>query len=226
MAPHPDNLLEPPTTSSRQAQRTLTVKLVMKVALLLIIAYAAGYYNVVPLGLSLPRWVTGRRHHVLCRPPLPPLKPQALDPGNSNIIKQASCKFDKYMKKFASLDGVDSVTVAIVTPDGPVFSKGYGVRRANETGVQREKVDEDTIYRLASVSKMFTVLELWILEEQGALKWYVTSLRLILRLFLIYLPLQGMTISPNTCLNFATPVEVGKIIGNHALNRPRGYHTQ
>jgi len=84
------------------------------------------------------------------------------------------------MKKFASLDGVDSVTVAIVTPDGPVFSKGYGVRRANETGIQREKVDEDTIYRLASVSKMFTVLELWILEEQGALKWYVTSLRLIL----------------------------------------------
>ena len=179
MAPHPDNLLEPPTTSSRQAQRTLTVKLVMKVALLLIIAYAAGYYNVVPLGLSLPRWVTGRHKHVLCRPPLPPLKPQALGPNHCRI-QHASSKFNKYMKKFASRDGVDSVTVAIVTSNSSVFSKGYGVRRANETGVQRGKVDVDTIYRLASVSKMFTVLELWILEERGALKWYVTSLRLVL----------------------------------------------
>jgi len=177
MAPHTDHPPEPPPTSSRRARGRLSVKFVLNAALVLLVAYTAGYYNVVHLKLSFPRWAPSRHKHVICRPPLPPLKNQVFDPGEYPL-RQASEEFDASMKVFATQKGVDSVTVAIVTPQGSIFSKGYGARRANETGSRRGKVDENTIYRLASVSKLITVLELWILKERGALKWYVTSLRL------------------------------------------------
>jgi hypothetical protein len=218
MAPQTRKLPEHSTTNAHRPQRSLPIKFIAKAALALFIAYAAGYYNIVRLNPPWPRPITDGNRHVICRPPLPPLKTSALD-LNDYHIRRASYELDQSLRKLASLDGLDSITVAVVTPDGPVFSKGYGVRRANETVAQRGQVDEDTIYRLASVSKMFTVLELWILKERGALEWYVAYLYKF-RYSNISHSLQGTTTSPSTCPSSAISQEDGQNTRHHILNIP------
>lgn len=68
-------------------------------------------------------------------------------------------------KKFSSYDKAGSVGLAVmVLKDGKnVFKKGYGLRNI-ET---KEKIQADTNFDLASVSKQFTAMCLAILEEQG-----------------------------------------------------------
>ncbi|KAJ7246323.1 beta-lactamase/transpeptidase-like protein [Mycena haematopus] len=67
---------------------------------------------------------------------------------------------------------IDSLSIAVVTPNGPIFEHGYGVLRANETDPEkRGSVTRDSIYRIASITKMFAVLETLILRERGALNW-------------------------------------------------------
>jgi hypothetical protein len=96
--------------------------------------------------------------------------PRAHDPP----ITKASEQLDKYLSKRASEDGVDALYVAVVTSEGVLFEGGYGSARANETSrADRGIVDKDTIFRIASVSKLFTTLETLILRERGALNWWV-----------------------------------------------------
>lgn len=79
---------------------------------------------------------------------------------------------DKYLSDRASQADIDSISVALVTPAGTLWQGGYGVLRANETGdAEKGTVDGDSIYRIASISKAFTVLETLILRERGALSW-------------------------------------------------------
>lgn len=67
----------------------------------------------------------------------------------------------------ASQPGIDSMVLAIVGPGGVLFEKGYGTLRANETN--STVPDRNSIYRIGSTSKMFTVLETLMLRERGAL---------------------------------------------------------
>jgi len=106
-----------------------------------------------------------------CRPPLPHLldAPFPTDP----LLRRASRSLNSYLADRTSHDDIDSLVIAVVTPSGPVFQKGYGVLRANETdSTKRGSVDENSIYRLASVTKIFTVLETLILRDRGVLNWY------------------------------------------------------
>ncbi|KAF4622924.1 hypothetical protein D9613_002213 [Agrocybe pediades] len=119
-----------------------------------------------------------------CRPPS--INLFAAHPPRPNLdpIVKASNDLDKFLSQSVSKNGVDSLAVAVVTPAGPIFLKGYGVLRANETSSEpgdsedpenpdppAPEVDGDTIYRLASISKMFTVLETLVLRERGVLNW-------------------------------------------------------
>ncbi|KAG8960471.1 hypothetical protein FRC00_000266 [Tulasnella sp. 408] len=64
------------------------------------------------------------------------------------------------------------MSVGIFTPSGPGFSKTYAVLCANKTDPsKRGKPDEDSLYRIASVSKMFNVYEMMALKEKGLLNW-------------------------------------------------------
>ncbi|KAF8973666.1 beta-lactamase/transpeptidase-like protein [Flammula alnicola] len=91
--------------------------------------------------------------------------------SNDHIVK-ASKDLDKYLSSRASKSDIDSIAVAVVTPAGSIFEAGYGVLKANETDAEHaQPVDRDSIYRIASISKMFTVLETLILRERGVLNW-------------------------------------------------------
>ena len=92
-------------------------------------------------------------------------------PTNDLVVK-ASKKLDKYLSKRASKPDIDSIAISIVTVNGPIFESGYGVLRANESNSEvTHPVDRDSIYRIASITKMFTVLETLILRERGSLNW-------------------------------------------------------
>jgi len=121
-----------------------------------------------------------------CRPPS--INLFAAHPPRPNLdpIVKASNDLDKFISQTVAKPSVDSLAVAVVTPAGPIFLQGYGVLRANETVSQPEKkkdddphcpeppaapVDGDSIYRIASISKMFTVMETLILREKGVLNW-------------------------------------------------------
>ncbi|EIN03774.1 beta-lactamase/transpeptidase-like protein [Punctularia strigosozonata HHB-11173 SS5] len=76
---------------------------------------------------------------------------------------------DQQLARRVARADMDSLAVAVVTSGGSVFEGTYGVVKANESSDGR--VDRDTIYRLASVSKIFTALESWLLVQNGSLEW-------------------------------------------------------
>src|ERR1019366_7759028 len=62
---------------------------------------------------------------------------------------------------------VPGIAVAIVKDGKVIHAKGYGVRSLNT----KQKVDENTLFGIASNSKAFTVAALGILIDEGKLKW-------------------------------------------------------
>lgn len=62
---------------------------------------------------------------------------------------------------------VPGIAVAVVKDGKVIHAKGYGVRSLNTM----QKVDENTLFGIASNSKAFTVAALGILVDEGKLKW-------------------------------------------------------
>ncbi|KAF8587756.1 beta-lactamase/transpeptidase-like protein [Ramaria rubella] len=65
------------------------------------------------------------------------------------------------------LNDLDSVAVALVSSNDTILEVFHGPLRANET--DGPQIDRNSIYRIASISKLFTALETFILREKGAL---------------------------------------------------------
>ena len=110
----------------------------------------------------------------LCQPPKPNLLGLYPPPANDKDLFFPSQTLHQYLSLRTSNTNVDSLAVAVVTPAGAIFEHGYGSLRANETDPNRRgEVNRDSIYRIASITKVFTVLETLILRERGALNWQV-----------------------------------------------------
>ncbi|KAF5342267.1 hypothetical protein D9611_001309 [Ephemerocybe angulata] len=105
-----------------------------------------------------------------CPVPLPNLlSHRAVGPDSvTPRIQKALDSLDGYLKKRTTADDLDSLSIAVVTPAGPIFTRGYGLLKANDTS-SKAVPDKDSIYRLGSISKMFTVFETLLLREKGAL---------------------------------------------------------
>lgn len=95
-------------------------------------------------------------------------------PSNDQIVK-VSKSLDEWLTKTMAQNPIDSLSVAVVTAAGPIFEKGYGILRANESVEGQNPVDKNSVYRIASTSKIFTVLETLILSERGILNWYANN---------------------------------------------------
>ncbi len=76
-------------------------------------------------------------------------------------------EIDAYAEKARADWNVPGFAVGIVKDDKVVFVKGYGVRTLNKP----EKVDENTLFAIASNSKAFTTASLAILVDEGKLDW-------------------------------------------------------
>src|SRR5437016_3158504 len=73
---------------------------------------------------------------------------QTEEPG-SGKIEVALTKLDTYIGDAMRKTGVPGLAVAVVYEGRVVFLKGYGLRRLGES----MKVDPDTVFEVASVSK-------------------------------------------------------------------------
>ncbi|MFA8450352.1 MAG: serine hydrolase [Bacteroidales bacterium] len=76
-------------------------------------------------------------------------------------------ELDKYYAKSLKDWKVPGMAVAIVHDNKIIFEKGYGVKNINT----EEKVDENTLFQIASNTKSFTTAALSILVSENKIKW-------------------------------------------------------
>lgn len=74
---------------------------------------------------------------------------------------------DKYIQNAVKEFEIAGLAIGIIKNDEVVFEKGYGYRNT-ET---KKKVDENTIFGIASCSKAFTAACIAILVDEGKLNW-------------------------------------------------------
>lgn len=75
--------------------------------------------------------------------------------------------FDRWLDGIEAADDVAGLAVAIVKDDRVLLERGVGFADATT----RERVDGDTVFRLASLSKAFAAALSGILVERGQLRW-------------------------------------------------------
>ncbi|MEJ7694466.1 serine hydrolase [Daejeonella sp.] len=78
-----------------------------------------------------------------------------------------SAEVDVLAERTLKAFDVPGIAVAIIKDGKVIHSKGYGVRSLGSP----EKVDENTLFGIASNSKAFTAATLGILVDEGKLKW-------------------------------------------------------
>ena len=76
-------------------------------------------------------------------------------------------EIDAYAEKTRADWNVPGMAIGIVKDNKVIFAKGYGVREIGKP----EKVDENTLFAIASNSKAFTTASLAILIDEGKIKW-------------------------------------------------------
>jgi len=75
--------------------------------------------------------------------------------------------FDDYVRQVMERFDVPGLSVAIVKDDQIVLAKGYGFRKLGGAA----RVDAETLFGIASNTKVFTATALGILVEEGKLAW-------------------------------------------------------
>ncbi|KAJ8514893.1 hypothetical protein ONZ45_g7630 [Pleurotus djamor] len=106
-----------------------------------------------------------------CRAPLLPISVFNNPVTNHPAIRAATQQLDTGLDAFFRDADLESLAVAVVTGEGSVFESFRGVQRANETDPNlRGTVDRHSIYRLASISKLFTATKTLMLRDAGLLK--------------------------------------------------------
>lgn len=78
-----------------------------------------------------------------------------------------SPEIDALVGKTLKAFDVPGIAVAVVKDGKIIHAKGYGVRSLNT----KQKVDENTLFGIASNSKAFTVAALGMLVDEGKIKW-------------------------------------------------------
>ncbi|KAJ2935271.1 hypothetical protein H1R20_g1823, partial [Candolleomyces eurysporus] len=84
-------------------------------------------------------------------------------------FQKAAENLRKHFSARTSQADIDSLAIAVVTPAGVVFEEAYGILKANDTSGKQYVVDRNSIYRIASVTKVFTLFETLLLRERGFL---------------------------------------------------------
>ncbi|KAJ3810422.1 beta-lactamase/transpeptidase-like protein [Lentinula aff. lateritia] len=105
-----------------------------------------------------------------CRPFLPKLFSPNTPIDQHREIQLASHRLRSILVDKLSSGDIDSLSVAVVTPGGTVFEENYGTRRGNESKTSLP-TDSHSAYRIALVTKLFTVLEGHILAQQHIISW-------------------------------------------------------
>jgi CubicO group peptidase (beta-lactamase class C family) len=85
----------------------------------------------------------------------------------SQAPTQLPANLDHYIDTILRTFKVPGISLAIIKDGKLLLAKGYGVKRAGHP----EKIDEHTLFPIASNTKAFTAMALAILVDEGKLKW-------------------------------------------------------
>lgn len=85
----------------------------------------------------------------------------------SNYAQITSSQIDEVVAKTLTTFDVPGIAVAVVKDGKVIHSKGYGVKSI----ITKEKVDENTLFGIASNSKAFTSASLAVLVDEGKINW-------------------------------------------------------
>lgn len=84
------------------------------------------------------------------------------------LAQQASFQaFDAYVEKAMRDWEVPGAAIAIVRNDSVIFARGYGVRELGKPA----RVDQNTVFAIASITKSFTSAGVGMLVDEGKVKW-------------------------------------------------------
>jgi CubicO group peptidase (beta-lactamase class C family) len=89
-------------------------------------------------------------------------------------------ELDQYIQKVLIDGQIPGIAIGVVRNDSVLVTKGYGVRELGKPG----RVDENTVFDIASLAKSFTATAAAILVDRGILRWddpvtkYLPDLRL------------------------------------------------
>lgn len=159
----PDKHVQPSTP--RWARWSFVFNVVVVAALLQV-----AMRSVVPS--SSPRRPSASHQPALheCRAPLPSFLATNAPSGAEEPLQKAFNQLDSVLQRDFDQGGIDSFSVAVVGSDGSLYEGFWGKRRANESDVGEDTtVDRHSIYRVASISKLFAALETLILRDGGVL---------------------------------------------------------
>ena len=90
----------------------------------------------------------------------------AVPAQNEDVSKRLE-GFDQYMDKILRDWNAPGVAVGVVAKDQLVFAKGYGYRDYG----QKLPMTADTMFQIASNTKLFTAVAIGLLVEEGKLEW-------------------------------------------------------
>jgi CubicO group peptidase (beta-lactamase class C family) len=93
--------------------------------------------------------------------------PVAAFPARADQPDDPLAGFDDYAKAALADWRTPGMAIAIVKDGKAVLARGYGIRRVGEN----DPVDEQTVFPIASVTKVFTATCLAQLVEEGRLQW-------------------------------------------------------
>lgn len=92
--------------------------------------------------------------------------PQVLQAQNEEISEKLE-GFDQYMEKILKDWNAPGVAVGVVAKDKLVFAKGYGYRDYGK----KLPMTANTLFQIASNTKLFTAVAVGMLVEEGKLEW-------------------------------------------------------
>ncbi|KAJ6572103.1 beta-lactamase/transpeptidase-like protein [Mycena capillaripes] len=126
--------------------------------------------------ISLPNFsaTLNEAERFSCRPFMPPLFVHSPPHTDHPLLKAASLRTGQFLESRFSKKDMDSLSVAVVSSDDVLFEANYGVMRGNESRTS-PATTSDSMYRIASVSKLFAVLQGHILAEKGVISWCVSA---------------------------------------------------
>ena len=85
----------------------------------------------------------------------------------NNFAQITSSQIDEVVAKTLTTFDVPGIAVAVVKDGKVIHAKGYGVKSI----ITKEKVNENTLFGIASNSKAFTSASLAILVDEGKINW-------------------------------------------------------
>jgi CubicO group peptidase (beta-lactamase class C family) len=82
-------------------------------------------------------------------------------------VQSAIAKLEELANETLNRTGIPGIAIAVVHQDQAVFKKGFGVREAGKP----ERIDADTVFQVASVSKPITSTVMAALMGDGRIDW-------------------------------------------------------